>query len=36
VTPGDETRAVGVFIGNWINEGYLVEDRQPGRRIGLL
>jgi hypothetical protein len=33
VTPGDETRALQVFIGNWINEGYLVEDGRPGGRI---
>jgi Protein of unknown function (DUF1579) len=30
---GEETRALEVFIGNWINEGYLVEDGRPGGRI---
>jgi hypothetical protein len=31
--PGDESRAMEVFIGNWINGGYLVEEGQPGGRI---
>jgi hypothetical protein len=30
--PGPEVRELGVFIGNWINEGYLVEGGVPGGR----
>jgi Protein of unknown function (DUF1579) len=31
--PGPEVRELGVFIGNWINEGYLVEGGVTGGKI---
>jgi hypothetical protein len=33
VEAGPEINQLEIFIGNWINEGYLVEDGKPGGKI---